>query len=164
MIEKIFLLAFVMMLPLIEMRFGIPLGILNNELNLPLGISISGFGLPPFLVFILAVIMGFLLAVILFNLLHLLDNPLKKSKISRHYFKLLERTQKKIHPYINKYGTFGLAIYIFIPIPGTGVYIGSLGGYILGFEKKKFYLAAFFGVLGEAILITFLTLLGKSFF
>lgn len=69
-----------MMLPLIEMRFGIPLGILNNELNLPLGISISGFGLPPFLVFILTVIMGFLLAVILFNLLHLLDNPLKNQK------------------------------------------------------------------------------------
>jgi uncharacterized membrane protein len=37
--------------------------------------------------------------------------------------KYLERAQRKLKPQIEKYGTWGLAFFIGIPLPGTGAYM-----------------------------------------
>ena len=161
MLKEILILAFLMLIPFIELRFAIPVGLLTFSFSLPFGISLTGFGMSPFLVFPLAILMGFILAFFVFNSLHLLDKPLKKSRFSKRYFRLLESVQKRIHPYIEKYGVLGLAIYISLPIPGSGVYIGSIGGYVLGFEKKKFYLAAIIGVTIASLIMTLLVSLGN---
>ncbi|MEA3414007.1 MAG: small multi-drug export protein [Nanoarchaeota archaeon] len=161
MFKEILILAFIMMLPFVEIRLAIPIGILTGSVVLPFGITLSGFGFHPLAVFCLAIIMGFFLTFIIFNGLHLLDKPLRKSKFSGRYFRLLEKTQKRIHPYIDKYGILGLAVYISLPIPGSGGYMGSIGGYALGFERKKFYLAAIIGVTIAAVIVTSLVVLGK---
>lgn len=164
MLKEILILCGIMFLPLIEIRLAIPVGILTGIINLPFGISLSGFGFPPIFVFCLAIIMGFILGFILFNFLTIFDKHLQKSRFSKKYLKLLHHAQKKIHPYVEKYGILGLAIYISLPIPGTGVYMGSLGGYVLGIERKHFYLSLILGVIIAATVVTSLTVLGMMLF
>jgi len=164
MITKILVLAGIMFLPLIEIRLAIPTGLLTGALNLPFGITLNGFGFPPLFVFFLASIMGFCLAFILFNLLHLLDRPLKRSRFSRRYVQLLEKMQKRIRPYVEKYGLYGLAFYISLPIPGSGIYAGSMAGYVIGMKRREFYMAAFIGSSVAAFVVTSATMLGMSLF
>lgn len=70
-----------------------------------------------------------------------------------------ERTQHKLHPYVEKYGEWGLAIFIGVPLPGTGAYTGAFGAYLLGLDKRKFLIANFFGVLIACAAVTAVCLL-----
>ena len=153
-----------MLLPFIEIRLAIPVGILTGVMNLPFGITLRGFGFPAFFVFFLAIIMGFTLAFLVRNFLYIFDKSLQKSRIGKRYMNLLHRMQKKIHPYVEKYGLWGLAIYISLPFPGSGIYSGSIAGYVIGMEKKRFYLAALVGATLAAAIVTSLVVLGQAFF
>lgn len=66
----------------------------------------------------------------------------------------LEKTQHKLHPYVEKYGEWGLAIFIGVPLPGTGAYTGAFGAYLLGMDKRKFFIANFLGVLLACLAVT----------
>ena len=72
---------------------------------------------------------------------------------------ILNRTQHRIHPYVEKYGELGVAIFIGIPLPGSGVYTGAFGAYLLGLDKRKFAIANVIGVLIAATAVTSLCLL-----
>ena len=161
---NILLLILLTFMPLIELRLAIPVGILSGTLNLPFGLSVSGMGFNPLFVFLLATITNIVLGIIVFNLLYIFDEKLKKSRIGKKYIWALEKSQKKIHTYVEKYGIFGLAIFIGVPIPGSGVYMGSLGSFVIGMEKKDFYKGMAMGVLIAATIVTILTVSGMSLF
>lgn len=164
MIWNLFLLILLTFLPFVELRLSIPIGILSATLILPFGITISGMGFNPILVFVIATITNIILGILVFNFLYLFDEKLKKSKVGARYIRTLERAQRKIKPYVKKYAIFGLAIFVGIPIPGSGVYMGSLAGFVIGMEKKDFHKGMIFGVLIAATIVTLLTVLGKSLF
>ena len=164
MIIELLILAGIMLLPFVEIRAAIPVGILIGTLHLPLGITISGFGLNPFFVFFLACLMGPLLAFILFNFLHVFGKKLEKSRFSKRYMQILYISQKRIKPYVDKYGLWGMAFYISLPLPASGIYSGSIGGYVIGMEKKKFYLASVIGAAFAALIVTLVTVLGAAIF
>ena len=63
----------------------------------------------------------------------------------------LEKIRVKAHPKVEKYGVLGLALFVGIPLPGTGAYSGSLAAWLLEMEWKK----AFMGV-GLGVLMAFL--------
>lgn len=67
--------------------------------------------------------------------------------------------QKKLHPYVEKYGEWGLALFIGIPLPGTGAYSGGVGAFLLGFDRRRFHIANFFGVLLACVCVTALCVL-----
>jgi len=54
----------------------------------------------------------------------------------------LEGIRVKAHPLVEKYGVLGLAVFVAIPLPGTGAYSGTAAAWLLGMDRKK----AFFGV------------------
>jgi uncharacterized membrane protein len=164
MIKETLILAGIMLLPFIEIRLAIPVGILTGSMNLPFGITLEGFGFPPLFVFSLALIMGFILAFLVRNFLFIFDQSLQKSKIGKRYIKLLHRMQKKIHPYVEKYGLWGLAIYISLPFPGSGIYSGSIAGYVIGMKKTRFYLAVLIGSTLASTIITSFVVLGMNLF
>jgi uncharacterized membrane protein len=139
-------------------------GILSGTINLPFGIVLSGLGLNPILVFLIAVISNIVLGILLFNFVGFFDESLRKSKIKNHYSKFMDKTHRKLKPYVYKYGILGVAFFIGIPLPGSGVYAGSLGAFMLGLNKKQFYIANIIGVLIAATIVTFLTLTGKMVF
>lgn len=65
----------------------------------------------------------------------LMSTPL--GKISKLYIYYLERTRKKASPYVKKWGFLGLVVFVAIPLPGTGIWTGSLAAYVLGIDKKS---------------------------
>ena len=60
---------------------------------------------------------------------------------------------------INKYGFWGLIFFVMLPIPGTGVYAGSIASYLFKMEKKKAFLANTIGIYISSVIIWFTTVL-----
>ena len=145
----IVLLTFV---PALELRASIPYGVLVAKQ-------------PWFPVLAVAVVANIVLGPIIFFLLdkfmHLL---LRIPLVDRMWNRMIRKTQKKIHPLVEKYGILGLSVFIGIPLPGSGVYSGAVGGYLLGFTKKEFYLSTVIGVLIAATAVTIVVMTGAGAF
>ncbi len=128
--------------PVAELRGGIPLGI-------------SAFNLNPLTVWALAVV-GNLLPVV--PLLLWLD-PVSRfiAKRSTHLEAalswLFERTRKKHSDKIDRYGAFGLFVFVAIPAPGTGAWTGCLLAFLFGLPFRYAVLAVSAGVLGASLVV-----------
>ncbi len=59
--------------------------------------------------------------------------------------KIIERTKRGAGEKVKKYGTMGLAIFVAIPLPGTGVWSGALAAYLLGLDLKDTIIALSIG-------------------
>jgi uncharacterized membrane protein len=77
----------------------------------------------------------------------------------RRVWPRFERTQHKLRPYVEKYGEWGLAVFIGVPLPGTGAYTGAFGAFLLGMGKRKFLVANALGVLIACVAVSSLCLL-----
>lgn len=64
---------------------------------------------------------------------------------------------------IKKYGFFGLVIFVMIPLPGTGVYAGTIASYLFKIERKKAFMANAIGILISSLIIWFVTVFVKGF-
>lgn len=60
--------------------------------------------------------------------------------------RFVEKARKKVHEKVEKYGYWGLLVFVAIPLPVTGAWTGTLGAWILGMERKKAILAIVGGV------------------
>ena len=67
------------------------------------------------------------------------------------------RTQKNIQKSVDKYGELGVALFIGVPLPGSGVYSGALGAYVIGLNFKKFIIADIIGVLIAGTIVTIIS-------
>ncbi len=164
MIIDILILIGLTIIPLVELRLAIPAGILSGTLHLPFNLTVTGLGLSPLIVFPIVIITNFLMGLLVFNLLRNLDFILRKSFIGKYYGKTLDHTRKQIHPYVEKYGVVGAVIFIGIPLPGSGVYTGSIGSFVLGLSRKEFYKASALGILIAGTIVTGLTISGMAIF
>ena len=75
------------------------------------------------------------------------------------YLKYVERVRRRVHPYVERWGAVGLTIFVAVPLPGTGVWTGSLAAFLLGMGRGKTALALLLGGL-LSILITVVPSLG----
>lgn len=60
---------------------------------------------------------------------------------------------------IEKYGYFGLYLFVAIPLPGTGAWTGSLAATLFSLDTKKSLLAIFLGVITAGLIISALSYL-----
>ncbi|MBR4178190.1 MAG: small multi-drug export protein [Bacilli bacterium] len=58
---------------------------------------------------------------------------------------------------IEKYGYWGLILFVGIPLPGTGAWTGSLVATALNLDKKKAFLCTIVGVLIASIIMMFIS-------
>ncbi len=58
----------------------------------------------------------------------------------------LERIRVKAHPLVDRWGLLGLALFVAIPLPGTGAYSGSCAAWLLDIEWKRALRGVVFGV------------------
>ncbi|MBR9691711.1 small multi-drug export protein [Candidatus Woesearchaeota archaeon] len=150
MIEEIIILVLLTLIPFLELRASIPYGILVLH---------EGW----IFVFIVCVISNIILVpLIWFFLHHVIHIFLKIKWIDRVYQKFVEKSQKKVKPYVKKYGKIGLALFIGIPLPGSGVYSGGLGAYLLGFKFKDYLKASVIGVLIAGVAMTLISLFANE--
>lgn len=146
------LIALWTLIPALELRASIPFGILVAE---------KPWGAVVLVAIVANILLGPIVFFLLDKFMHLL---LHVGWINRIWERMIVKTQKKIHPLVEKYGIWGLGLFIGIPLPGSGVYSGAIGGYLLGFTKKEFYIATVLGVLMAATLVTIITLFGAGAF
>ncbi|NQV09215.1 small multi-drug export protein [Candidatus Woesearchaeota archaeon] len=165
MLKEIIVLMLLTFLPFLELRYSIPAGILAGSITLPFGIVLNGLGLNWVLVFFVAVVTNIALGILVYFLLDKFVHYFLRFKIfSTPYEKIIIRSQKKIKKYVDKYGEIGVAIFIGIPLPGSGVYTGALGAYAIGLEFKKFIIASIIGVIIAGVAVTTITLIGIGIF
>lgn len=163
MLSELITLALLTWIPFLELRYTIPAGILNGTVNLPFGMALHGYGLNWFIVFCVCVISNILIGIIIYFLLdRFVKFFLRYKWFTRTYNKIIAGPQKKIKKAVDKYGTFGVAIFIGIPLPGSGVYSGALGAYAIGLGFKKFIIANIIGVLIVGIVVTIITLVSSG--
>ena len=146
------IIALLTFVPALELRASIPYGILVAEEPWPAVVAVAvvtNIALGPALFFFLDKTM---------HLLH------RVPFFGRFWDLMVVRAQKKVHRMVEKYGIWGLGMFIGVPLPGSGVYTGALGGYLLGFTRKEFYLATVMGVLIAAAAVTAVVLTGVTAF
>lgn len=155
----IMLLILFTLIPFFELRASIPLGLLNGSIALPFGLTLNGLGMDLWLVFFVCVATNIILGPVIYFLLdkffHLF---FMNSFLSRYYNAIVRRTQRRIEPKVEKYGVLGVALFIAIPLPGSGSYAGALGAYLIGLGYKKFLIANAVGVVIAAFLVTLITI------
>lgn len=150
MLKAIIILIGITFIPGLELRASIPVGILGpikETLSWPM----------VFLVCVLAnIALGWCFYLALYPLVSLARHI---RWIDMLFVLYLERAQRKLKPSIEKYGTWGLAIFIGIPLPLTGAYTGAAGAFALGMGKRQFMIANAVGVLLAGIVVTIISLL-----
>jgi len=142
-------LVLITLVPALELRASIPVGIfaMSDEVSWTFVVLVCT---------IANIILGWLVFLVLGPFFRFVR---KWGWFDRRIWPILERTQHKIHPYVEKYGEIGVAVFIGIPLPGSGVYTGAFGSYLLGVDRRKFAVANVLGVLIAATAVTCLCLL-----
>ena len=128
--------------PFGEARAGIPYGELN--------------GLPIMLVFIVGLVANLLVFPIFYKAIELANKHLWKNLLYKKmalYLALRARTKTK--EVIKKYGAWGLMIFVMIPLPVTGAYIGTIAAFIFGISYQKSLIAISSGITISSILVAF---------
>jgi uncharacterized membrane protein len=139
-------------LPLAELRLSIPMGILLYKMNW-------------FTVFCICVLANIALGMVFYILLDTVVKILRKwERFEKPYQRLLIRNQHKVEKLVDKWGELGIAIFIGVPLPGTGAISGAIGSYALGMKKRKFFVADVLGVVIAGIIVTIVTITGNSLF
>ncbi len=138
--------------PIAELRGSIPYGILVAKL-------------PWLIVFSVCSVANFLVAPLVYlfldKIVHLF---LVFGWFERFYNHYITSAQRRAEPYLKKYGAYGLILFIGVPVPGSGVWTGTVIAYILGMKKKTLFLSAFAGSLLAGAIVTLVVVSGKGLF
>jgi len=138
-------------MPIAELRGGIPYALAN--------------GIHPVIAYFMctvANIFAFPIVYLFMGLFH--DLFSKMDWYSRLFDKIVLRTRQKVGANIEKWGFWGLMIFVMIPLPVTGAYTGSFAAWIFGIEKRKGFLAVVLGVLIAGLIVTAVFLSGAELF
>ncbi|NLG85501.1 MAG: small multi-drug export protein [Firmicutes bacterium] len=139
--RRALLVLFVAALPVLELRGAIPLGL--------------GMGMDHWHVFFLAVL-GNLLPIYPFvYLLRPLYRWLHRHGRTRAFERILARTRVKSAT-VAKYGAVGLALFVAVPLPGTGAWTGALAAFLFGIPKRWALPAITVGTVIAGLIVTFL--------
>ncbi len=136
---KEILVFIISLMPILELRGGL--------------LAASLIGLDPLPSYIIAVI-GNILPIPF--ILWFMGRILKWMKTRKKLYKITEWIDKKIEKNrnkIEKFGFWGLVLFVGIPLPGTGAWTGCLVASVLEMDKKKSFLAAMIGVAMASIIM-----------
>ncbi len=142
--DNAFYIIFISMLPVIELRGAIPIGI--------------GMGMPTVEVLILSIV-GNLIPVLPILLLF---QPISKLFLRFEWYNnfynwLYKRSLNKGKSKLDKYGAAGLFILTAIPLPTTGAWTASLIAAFLGIKIKYSFIAISLGVVTAGIIVVLLS-------
>ena len=154
MLKKYLITFLISMVPIVELRGGIPIGVgMGIDWKLAVAICMIGNMLPvPFIFFFAR---------------RILEWGKDKPVIGKFFTWCLEKGHKGGEKLCEKAGRgtfFALMIFVGIPLPGTGAWTGTLAASLLDFDYKKSILSVMCGVILAAIIITVATLLGFAAF
>jgi uncharacterized membrane protein len=137
-IVNLLLLIGITMIPAIELRGSIPVG-LARDLH----------PIPVFLVTVAANCLIIPLAFVVLDLTY--DRWLSKWWLVRHQVERVRRAGARL---VDRYELLGLTLFVAVPLPGTGAYSGVLLAWLLGMKRRASMVAIAAGVVIAGIVVT----------
>lgn len=130
--------------PFGESKVGIPYGISQgvNSYLILISCFLANLLVFPFMMFFLDYV----------NKILIRWRPYKKAAVW-----VAKRAKVGTGDKLKRFGTLGLALFVMIPLPGTGVYAGSIATYLFRIERKKAFMANAVGIFFSSLIIWALT-------
>ena len=140
---KVLLTALISMLPVVELRGGLPAGVaLGLPIPLSFAASLLGNMLPvPFVILFARPVFQWVRAHI----------PALGSFVTKLETRAYAKSKN-----VKKYETWGLLIFVAIPLPGTGAWTGALIASVLNMRLKRAVPVIFLGVIIAGSIMTVL--------
>ena len=146
------IILFVSMLPVLELRGSIPLGI-----------GFLGMDWPTVLV--LAIIGNLIVVPFIWWLLQPIEDLIRRwTWAGRQIDRLYHRTRHRSRKRIETYEELALFLFVAIPLPGTGAWTGALIAHLFDLPRFKSFWVIALGVLAAGIVVTAATLTGIGLF
>lgn len=149
MLKKAILVFLISMVPVIELRGAIPVGILTD-------------GLSPWLVCILAIIGNMLPVPFILLFIRKILNWMKgRPKLGKIAIKLEERAEKKSGK-VRQSELVGLCLFVAIPLPGTGAWTGALIAALMKMRIRRALPTILLGVVTAGVAVTLILQFGSG--
>lgn len=139
------------LMPVLECRLGMFTAIVLLKMN-------------PFVGFIISFLGNILPIPFILLLINWIFEVFKKIPGLRNLVLWLEEKTLKKRDKIDKYGVWGLLLFVAIPLPGTGGWTGALLASLLHLDKKKSFGVIAIGVFIAGLIISILSLMGAAVF
>ena len=126
--------------PFGEAKVGIPYGIYQ--------------GLNKYLVFVAC----FAANILIFPLMMFFLDHVNRYLVKWRFYKrsavfVGQRAKKGSGRNVKKYGFLGLLIFVMIPLPGTGVYAGTIAAYLFKMKRSRAFLANTIGIFLSSLIV-----------
>ena len=147
MLETLSIAAVLALLPISELRGALPYSLAQD--------------VPLYIAYPFCVALNALVGPIVYLFLSTLHRLLERAQWYRKLFdRIVERARGKVHKKVERYGYFGLALFVAIPLPITGAYTGTFAAWLFDVEFKRTMLAVLVGVIISGIIVTTVMVLG----
>ena len=139
--------AILTLLPIAELRGGLPYALLA--------------GIPWWAAYLYCVVLNALVAPIVYVFLDTVHRLLYRWSLYQRLFDaMVIRARTKLSDKVERFGFWGVAIFVGIPLPITGAWTGTLGAWVLDLGRKKTMLAVLVGVSISALIVSAIVLAG----
>jgi uncharacterized membrane protein len=140
------------MSPFFELRAGLPV-VIGYVLR-------NGLSIWPY--FYIVLFLNSLVTIFLFLFLDFFHDKFITNRFYKKFMtQVVERSRKKAIKFEKKFshlGFIGLALFVGIPVPGTGAWTGTLVAWTLGLNRIKSFIAISFGVTIAGFLVLLMSL------
>ncbi len=131
------------LMPILELRGGL--------------IAASLLDLNPIVSYIICIIGNVIPVPFILWFINIILDKMRKSKRFKKVAKWLDKKVDKHKGQIEKYGFWGLVLFVGIPLPGTGAWTGCLIAAVLEMDRKKAFIAAMIGIFMASIIMMLLS-------
>ncbi len=135
--------------PFGEAKVGIPYGMYQ--------------GVNEYMVFIAC----FLANVLVFPIMMFFLEYINRHLIKWRFYKksavfVAQRAKKGSRGKIQKFGFLGIVLFVMVPLPGTGVYAGTIAAYLFKMKKREAFTANTIGIFLSSVIVWVTTLLSME--
>jgi len=139
------------LLPISELRGAIPYAMAN--------------GIPAYIAWPVCVGFNALIAPLIYLFLATFHRLFYKWNWYKGLFdRFIEKARHKLHDKVERFGYWGVTLFVAIPLPITGAYTGTVGAWVLGLDRKKTMLSVLTGVIISGTIVTAIVLFGHGAF
>ena len=131
------------MIPIIELRGAIPLG--------------AALGLHPLWNYALAVVGNLIPVPLILPFIRQILDWMERLPCFEKLVRWLRAKAEKGRGKVEKYAVVGLAVFVAIPLPGTGAWTGSLVAALMGMRFSKAMISVIAGVLAAGVVMSLLS-------
>lgn len=137
---KELIIFIISIMPVLELRGGL--------------IAATLLKVPFFKAYIISIIGNVLPIPLVLLFLEKIFDLLKRVKLTSKVINKLEKKILSKKGQIDKYGYFGLLLFVGIPLPGTGAWTGSALAVLLHLDRKKSFIYILLGVILASIIMS----------